>query len=85
MIDSDLQQEVLAVLVERFDVDPAGVTAESRLREDLDLDSIDLFDIMGLIEQRIGVSVELSDFMQAKTFGDFIAVLERVRLTAPVA
>jgi acyl carrier protein len=84
-MDCDLQQEVLAVLGERFDVDPAVVTAESRLREDLDLDSIDLFDIMGLIEQRTGVGVELSDFMQAKTFGDFIAVLERVRLKAQVA
>lgn len=84
-MDGTLQQEILAVLQERFDVDPASVTNESRLREDLDLDSIDLFDIMGLIEQRMEVSVELSDFARAKTFGDFIEVLEDVRLKAKVA
>ncbi len=83
-MDVTLQKEILAVLQERFDVDAASVTSESRLREDLDLDSIDLFDIIGLIEQRMGVSVELSDFVQAKTFGDLIAVLERVRLKAEV-
>jgi acyl carrier protein len=45
------------------------------LREELDLDSIDLFDVMGEIEKKLGVSADLNDFIHARTFGDFLKVV----------
>lgn len=72
----DLREEMLLVLEERFGVTRQGVTDESLLQDDLDLDSIDLFDIMGVIEKKTGVSADLSDFIKARTFGDFLKVLE---------
>lgn len=74
----DINQEVIQVLREQFDIDPASVSPESRLREDLDLDSIDLCDMMNVIEKRTGVSSDLSDFVSARTYADVIGVLERI-------
>jgi acyl carrier protein len=73
---SPLRDRVLSILEERFEVPRATVTDQSDLRGDLDLDSIDLFDVMGLIEKQFETSVEMRDFIHAKTFGDLIAVLE---------
>lgn len=84
MIDN-VKDEMLSVLEERFGVDRTAVTLESRLREDLDLDSIDLFDIVGLVEKKTGVNVHVSDFVHAKTFGDFLATLESLLSQAPAA
>jgi acyl carrier protein len=72
----NIHQEVLEVLREQFDIDASTVSPESRLREDLDLDSIDLCDMMNVIEKRTGVSSDLSDFMHAQTVSDFVTVLE---------
>jgi acyl carrier protein len=77
-MNADINQEVLKILREHFDIDPSSVSDGSRLREDLDLDSIDLCDMMSVIEKRTGVTTELSDFMHAQTVADFVSVLERV-------
>ena len=74
----DMQEEVLVVLEQRFGVRRADVTLASRLQEDLDLDSIDLVDIMGIVQEKTGVSVDVADFLQARTLGDFLSILEGV-------
>lgn len=74
----NMQEEVFAVLEEKFGLKREDVTLESRLQEDLDLDSIDLFDMMGVLEERSGVSVDVNDFLRAKTLGDFLSILEEV-------
>ncbi len=71
----DWREEMLVVLEERFDVARERVTDSSLLREELDLDSIDLFDVMGVIEKKLGVSADLNDFIHARTFGDFLKVV----------
>lgn len=81
----DVREEMMSVLEERFGIARGSISDESRLREDLDLDSIDLFDIMGIIEKKTGVSVDLSDFIRANTFGDFLQILEALLAKAPVA
>ena len=69
-----IRKEVLVVLKERFEIDPTTITLESRFKEDLDLDSIDIFDLIGELEKRTGIKADLSDFVKAKTFGDFLQV-----------
>ncbi len=70
-----VRDEVLQVLSEKFDILPETVTDDSRLREDLDLDSIELFDMLGAIEKATGVGVDISDFTHTKTFGEFVTTL----------
>lgn len=72
-----LRDCVLTILHERFEVPRERVTDASDLRSDLDLDSIDLFDVMGLMEKHFGTTVEMRDFIHAQTFGDLIAILEK--------
>lgn len=80
---NDIRSEILAVLAERFEVNAATVTDETLLREDLDLDSIDLFDMLGIIEKRTKISIDIADFHAAKSFGDFVTTLEKLLSEAP--
>lgn len=80
-----LREEILTVLSERFGIDSSSVTSDSRLNEDLDLDSIDLFDMIGVIEKSSGVSVDINDFIKARTFGDLVETLESIVVNSSAA
>lgn len=75
-----LSEQLRTMLVERFELDPAQVTSEARLYEDLGLDSIDAVDLALSIQDATGLDASPQEFMDARTVGD----VERhiLRLTA---
>ncbi len=50
--------ELNAILVSQFEVDPALITPEARMRDDLDLDSLDAADLLIAIEKRFQIRVD---------------------------
>ena len=50
----ELFDEIVRVMGDLFEVDTEGVTRESRLVEDLDLDSIDVVDVIYDFSQQNG-------------------------------
>ena len=50
----ELFDEIVCVMGDLFEVDTEGVTRESRLVEDLDLDSIDAVDMIVHLQNMIG-------------------------------
>lgn len=55
-----------------FGVEPSKLTLETRLKEDLDLDSIDLIDIISRANEDLKLELTPFDFDGCNTFGDFI-------------
>lgn len=66
-----------AVLAEEFEIDAAGITPEASLKDTLGLDSLDLVDVVVLVEQHFGVTLKGPDFVGVTTFADFYALLWR--------
>ncbi len=66
--------DVLAVvrdaLVTVLEVDPASVTRESRLVEDLRCDSLALVEIAEIVEERLPVTIEDADLDDIRTVGE---------------
>ena len=75
------QNEIIAkakdVLADEFEVDIETITPEAALKETLGLDSLDLVDVVVLIEQNFGVTLTANDFVGVVTFGDFYTMLEK--------
>ena len=75
------QNEIIAkakdVLADEFEVDIDTITPEAALKETLGLDSLDLVDVVVLIEQNFGVTLTANDFVGVVTFGDFYTMLEK--------
>lgn len=73
------REDVLATLVgylqEMFEVPEEKITANARLAEDLDLDSIDAVDLIVKLQQYTGKKIEPAEFKSVRTVGD---VVERV-------
>lgn len=62
-----------SILVDEFELEEGDVVPSARLREDLDLDSLDGVDLMVAIEKTFGVRIEDKVMMEMKTIGDIHA------------
>ena len=73
------QNEIIAkakdVLADEFEVDIDTITPEAALKETLGLDSLDLVDVVVLVEQNFGITLTAPDFVGVKTFDDFYELL----------
>jgi acyl carrier protein len=75
------KEEVLKLvrehLAEELEVDAAGIGEDTRFKEDLDADSLDLYELVMELEDNYGISVSEEQAATIKTVGDAVAfVLE---------
>jgi acyl carrier protein len=64
-------------LAEELEVDPAKIGEGTRFKEDLDADSLDLYELVMELEDRYGVSVTEEQAARIATVGDAVSfVLE---------
>lgn len=64
------------VLVEEFELDPDTITADARLYEQLDLDSIDAVDLIVRLKEMTGKKVPPEQFREVRTVGDVVDILD---------
>jgi acyl carrier protein len=83
MPKQDVYQILKNTLVEQFELDPAKITPEARLLEDLDLDSIDAVDMLIKLQELTGRKVSPEDFKGVRTVGDVQRIIEKLLETAP--
>ncbi|PCK01119.1 MAG: acyl carrier protein [Alteromonadaceae bacterium] len=68
-----IYQRLKEILVELFETEPGDVTPESRLYEDLDIDSIDAVDMLVKLKSLTGEKrLEPSDFKTVRTVQDVV-------------
>ncbi|HET7674863.1 MAG TPA: acyl carrier protein [Gammaproteobacteria bacterium] len=78
MNNQEIFQTLRDTLVEQFELDPAKITPEARLNEDLDLDSIDAVDMILKLQEMTGCRVSPEDFKEVRTVGDVERVIEKL-------
>ncbi|AYN26754.1 MULTISPECIES: acyl carrier protein [Buttiauxella] len=78
MKKEDIYQEVTGLLVKLFELSPEQITPQSRLYEDLDLDSIDAVDMVVHLQKRSGKKIKPEDFKSVRTVQDVVDAVERL-------
>jgi acyl carrier protein len=69
-------------LVAELEVSPDRITPETRFREDLDADSLDLYELVMELEDRYGIRVSEEDAAELQTVAD---VVDFVSARAPAS
>jgi acyl carrier protein len=81
MTRDEVMDKVREHLAEELEVDPSRIEAGTRFKEDLDADSLDLYELVMELEDGYGIRVSEEQAAQIKTVGD---VVEFVVDHAPV-
>jgi acyl carrier protein len=76
MTRAEIYQRVVGILVKAFELDPADIKPESRLFEDLDLDSIDAVDMFVELHEVTGKRIDPQAARKIRTVQDIVALVE---------
>ena len=68
---NEIKDKIKGFLVDEMEIDPGKIAPEARLKEDLGIDSLEVVDIIVLVEQEFGFKMKPEDFKELKTFDQF--------------
>lgn len=71
MTNEEIIEKIRTTLAEEFEIDIDLIQPEAPLMQTLELDSLDLVDMVVLVEQNFGFNVTGQDFAGIKTFQNF--------------
>ncbi|MBA2673223.1 acyl carrier protein [Ramlibacter sp.] len=75
MTKDDIFQRIVNILEQTFEVDPAAVTLQARLYDDLQIDSIDAVDLIVQLKPLVGRRLEPEAFKSVRTVADVVEAL----------
>ena len=75
MTKEEVFLKIQGILAEEFEIDQVSITPESRLYEDLELDSIDAVDLIVKMKEYVPGKIEPEPFKKAKTIQDVVDIL----------
>ncbi len=75
-------EKIKAILNEKLDIDPALVTADTNFKDDLGIDSLDLFELVTDLEEAYQIEVPAEELENLTTVGKVIDYLKGIGITA---
>lgn len=74
----EIFQRVSDLLVEQFEVEANAITPSARLREDLDIDSIDAVNLIIELKPYTGQKLAIESFQNVRTLSDVVDAVYEV-------
>ena len=72
-------QLINKIFVDKFELDPADLTPEKKIFEDLELDSLDIVDLITGIQHTFQIQLrDNKDLLQIKTLQDVYDLVEKI-------
>lgn len=76
MTRNEIIEKVNALLAEEFEVDAEAFTPNANVKDTLSLDSLNLVDLVALIQQNYKVKIPVTDLRTIVTFNDLYDYIE---------
>jgi acyl carrier protein len=58
-------------LIDEIEVEKESIAEDSRLKDDLGIDSLDFVDIAVIVERKFGFKIKAEEMMSVQTLGEF--------------
>ena len=68
--------QIKEILKDTMDIDESKITLDAKLREDLELDSLDSVELIMSAEEEFGIEIPDEDVMNFKTVNDIVNYIE---------
>lgn len=69
-------EKIKAIIADNLGVDEDSITMESSFKEDLNADSLDLFEMVMALEENFGVEIPSEDLEKLVTVSDVVNYVE---------
>ena len=68
--------QIKEILKDTMDIDDSKITLDAKLKEDLELDSLDSVELIMSAEEEFGIEIPDEDVMNFKTVNDIVNYIE---------
>lgn len=75
MTKDEIFRRIVTILEDTFEIDPAIVTLQARLYDDLEIDSIDAVDLIVQLKPLVGRRLDPEAFKSVRTVADVVDAL----------
>ena len=72
-------EKVHAALAQQFDMDPASITMDTNLIDDIGADSLDVVELIMSLEDEFGIAISDEDAAQLYTVRRIVEYLEKLQ------
>ena len=72
----EIEEKVKDFLIEDLEIDEDKIYPEARLKEDMGIDSLDLVDIVVIVEKNFGFKLKAEEMAGVDTFAKFCDYIE---------
>lgn len=69
-------EKICELLADKFDADASTMTMETKIKEDLNADSLDVVELMMDLEENFGIKISDEEATQMSTIGDIVKYIE---------
>lgn len=69
-------EKIRIMIAEQLGIDAEEIKAESNLQDDLNADSLDLFELVVSLEEEYGIEIPSGDLEKVETVNDIVEYLE---------
>ena len=83
MSGNTIEKEIISIIADVSGFEPEEITAESKLADNLEIDSIKAIEIVVAIEKKYKVSVRDEDVPKITTVSDTIAIVRKLLTQDP--
>ncbi len=77
MTRNEIIAQVNSMLAEEFEVEESEFTPDASLKETLQLDSINLVDLIALVQMNYKITIPVGDLKQIQTFSNLYDYIEQ--------
>ncbi len=77
MTRTEIDETVRRFLVENLEVDDYKIARDARMKEDIDIDSLDIADIIVFVEEKFGFVMTAEQTKRLVTLNDFCSFIEK--------
>lgn len=69
-------EKICELLADKFDADASTMTMDTKIKEDLNADSLDVVELMMDLEENFGIAISDEEATQMSTIGDIVKYIE---------
>ncbi|MDY3619188.1 acyl carrier protein [Agathobaculum sp.] len=69
-------EKICELLADKFDADASTMTMDTKIKEDLNADSLDVVELMMDLEENFGITISDEEATQMSTIGDIVKYIE---------
>ncbi len=77
MTRTEIEETVKGFLIEDLEIEPDKISMDGRMKEDIGIDSLDLVDVVVIVDKKFGFKIQPEEMKNIVTLKDFCDYIEQ--------